>query len=863
MPKLNTTSVSMAVTPTVVETLFSHVSLVLILDVPSTILSLASPFPPNGPFLLLFAHPGRQYLNRGPRKGLPTAHLSYDEGIHLIRTFLEFSSHHTVEELQAFTSQWVPHPQWVKVENVTISEASLARAASLLETQLDEDGIRRVGGRKWWQWRRPGTQFEAEWIEMRSDANERKKNADGVANRVMMYVHGGAYFFGSVDEHRYQMQRHARKLQARVFAPRYRLAPQFPFPCGLHDCIASYLHLLETQDPSHIVLAGDSAGGGMIMSLLCILRDQGVPLPAGAILISPWVDLTHSFPSISQPAPLDYIPEYGFHHKPSKGWPPPNEDDGIMLKNEAAKKRKGGKRAASGTAELQEKIQGHVAPPDAGPEQDTSQIASGGIVTDPEKLLTVTIDGEEVRIKDQIQLYTTNELLDHPLVSPVLQPTLGGLPPLLIMTGGGEILRDEQIYLAHKCAHPEKYAPPAGRLDEKGRELLATYEPTDVQLQVWDDLCHVAPTLSFTRPAKFMYRSAAQFGAWCLARAQKLDIKIIDDDLTSESSSSDEASDHEPQSRRAERQQGQRSQDQDDGEVGKAGDPLPKFKDHMIRQRVDRHGVTFPLAKEEDLQACCVPSHQVGSIREAQVQKWLTAKRRWDTKYSGTKAKVYKKIIDDMAVGYVEIPGESPPPSALVGRWRVDTKDKTTKTKQIKSLGLAVWSLWGSRYDEAAVERQRNADPEGQKGTVVDKEHGEGARSFGDITTQEPATTMPDNSHSRGTEATSIAGGEEEKQQWAPTDSTEETTPVSDLLARRRRKEAESAAADPYSLLPNANTGATGKRPFIEGIAMPFTIKKEADTASMVTLNSSMSPALTGAFSPAPRNSGGDNAMDR
>ena len=133
---------------------------------------------------------------------------------------------------------------------------------------------------------------------MRSDFNARKK-AKEESKRVMLYVHGGAYFFGSVDEHRYQMQRHARKLKARVIAPRYRLAPQFPFPCGLHDCLAVYMYLLTIQDPTTIILAGDSAGGGMVVSLLVTLRDQGIPLPAGAVLISPWVDLTHSFPSLS------------------------------------------------------------------------------------------------------------------------------------------------------------------------------------------------------------------------------------------------------------------------------------------------------------------------------------------------------------------------------------------------------------------------------------------------------------------------------------------------------------------------------------------------------------------------------------
>ena len=124
-------------------------------------------------------------------------------------------------------------------------------------------------------------------------------------------------------------------------------------------------------------------------------------------------------------------------------------------------------------------------------------------------------------------MYTTNELLAHPLVSPIMQPSLGGLPPLLIMVGGGEILRDEQIYLAHKCANPPKYSLPESTMSETAKAELAQYKPTDVQLQVWDDLCHVAPTLSFTRPAKYMYRSIAQFGAWALARAQKRGIGRI------------------------------------------------------------------------------------------------------------------------------------------------------------------------------------------------------------------------------------------------------------------------------------------------------------------------------------------------
>jgi acetyl esterase/lipase len=326
--------------------------------------------------------------------------------------------------LQAFTAQWVPHPNWVRVKEVDIGDEQLDKAASLLRAQLGENGIAQVGGGKWWQWRKPDTPLRAEWIEMKSDYQERKKTGEK-GKRVMLYVHGGAYFFGSVDEHRYQMQRHARKLKARVFAPKYRLAPQFPFPCGLYDCLAAYLHLLTVQEPSEIILAGDSAGGGMVISMLCTLRDQGIPLPAGAILISPWVDLTHSFPSVSGDNPLDYIPMSGFHHKPSRAWPPPNEDDMVMMK-EQAEKLKAGKQSAVKESTLKDKraepfemrsssngtTNGHH-PVAAGQNGNMNSTLESGDQEKPPQTeecqrtavqLSVTIAGKLTTVKDQIQV---------------------------------------------------------------------------------------------------------------------------------------------------------------------------------------------------------------------------------------------------------------------------------------------------------------------------------------------------------------------------------------------------------------------------------------------------------------------------
>jgi acetyl esterase/lipase len=293
--------------------------------------------------------------------------------------------------------------------------------------------------------------------------------------------------------------------------------------------------------------------------MMVTLRDQGIPLPAGAILISPWCDLTHSFPSVGLENELDYIPPHGFHQRPSPSWPPPNADDILAIEEGLIKNLAHNDHASNQRQCEVDAVQGFhfdTHPVDAGTQNDTPAIGTAANnITGPTANtvpscghnLSIMIDGKLVEIKDQIQMYASNQLISHPLVSPILQPSLGGLPPLLVLTGGGEMLRDEQIYLAHKAANPAKYPPGDAFLDESphdhNRNQVNRWKPTDVQLQVWDDLCHVAPTLSFTRPAKYMYRSVAQFGAWALARAQKTEIEILDDDdvsVISHSSSSDD-----------------------------------------------------------------------------------------------------------------------------------------------------------------------------------------------------------------------------------------------------------------------------------------------------------------------------------
>lgn len=137
--------------------------------------------------------------------------------------------------------------------------------------------------------------------------------------RVMLYIHGGklhqflekpetfpanltdharapqgGYYFGSLTTHRYQIIRYARKFGGRCFAPLYRKAPQYPWPCALQDCLAAYLFLIRPPPgskhkpvhPSRLVIAGDSAGGGLSISLLTLIRDMELPMPA----------VSHDFP---------------------------------------------------------------------------------------------------------------------------------------------------------------------------------------------------------------------------------------------------------------------------------------------------------------------------------------------------------------------------------------------------------------------------------------------------------------------------------------------------------------------------------------------------------------------------------------
>ncbi|HYO56613.1 alpha/beta hydrolase [Archangium sp.] len=126
-------------------------------------------------------------------------------------------------------------------------------------------------------------------------------------DEVVLYLHGGAYVMGSTRTHGDLMARMSLGTGLRVLAPEYRLAPEHPFPAPVEDTLAVYRWLLSTGvRPEQVVFSGDSAGGGLAIAALVALRDQGTPLPAGAVVIAPWVDLECSGESVAANSLYDW-----------------------------------------------------------------------------------------------------------------------------------------------------------------------------------------------------------------------------------------------------------------------------------------------------------------------------------------------------------------------------------------------------------------------------------------------------------------------------------------------------------------------------------------------------------------------------
>lgn len=134
---------------------------------------------------------------------------------------------------------------------------------------------------------------------------ERVVPQGAVAGRTILYLHGGGYTQGSPRSHRPMVARLADAAHSVAVVADYRLGPENRFPAAVEDAVAVYRALLQWNEPGKIVVAGDSAGGGLSMALALAIKAEGLAQPAGYLVMSPWVDLTQSGPSYRTKADTD------------------------------------------------------------------------------------------------------------------------------------------------------------------------------------------------------------------------------------------------------------------------------------------------------------------------------------------------------------------------------------------------------------------------------------------------------------------------------------------------------------------------------------------------------------------------------
>lgn len=131
---------------------------------------------------------------------------------------------------------------------------------------------------------------------------------DARSDAAILYLHGGGYAIGSIESHRSLTTALAAAFNGRVLSVNYRLAPEYPCPAGIEDAVSSYRFLVDQGlSGPNIILAGDSAGGGLVIAALQAIRDAGLPTPGGGWVMSPWVDLTGTSETMTLKADDDFM----------------------------------------------------------------------------------------------------------------------------------------------------------------------------------------------------------------------------------------------------------------------------------------------------------------------------------------------------------------------------------------------------------------------------------------------------------------------------------------------------------------------------------------------------------------------------
>uniref|UniRef100_A0A1D1YLP9 AB hydrolase superfamily protein C4A8.06c n=2 Tax=Anthurium amnicola TaxID=1678845 RepID=A0A1D1YLP9_9ARAE len=410
---------------------------------------------------LLISTTVKHYLTGPPQ---PSWDLKFHLTMVMLKSLLADASSQTIEQIQKNSNRPVSVPAGVMINEIKIDNKYRYEAQVHLEKILKP--YEHVLDTEWKDLKDDG--IASEWVQVPNDGWEERET-----RKTILYLHGGAYYMCGRNSHRNITSSIAKKANARVFVFEYRLAPQNQFPAGLQDALAAYLYLLnppkdagfEPLNPKNIVIAGDSAGGGLSLALGLAIRDAGLQSCSGIIALSPWVDLTGSMPSMYEEC-IDYLPspiEFIRH-----------ADSQVYIEFR--------EKAAAHTAKIKKQ--------NLGP-----------------KIWHDSFDRPDGRV----HFYAPNEGLAIPYVSPMLADSLGGLPPLFLIAGDGERLRDEIIYLAYRSTEPAKYQGPSYNVGKFEKSPFQT--PTNTTLAVYEEMPHVFQLMenaitinSYERMAEFIDR---------------------------------------------------------------------------------------------------------------------------------------------------------------------------------------------------------------------------------------------------------------------------------------------------------------------------------------------------------------------
>ncbi|KAF9084680.1 hypothetical protein BGX29_002437 [Mortierella sp. GBA35] len=357
----------------------------------------------------------------------------------LLRAFVAHLNEVPVSQSQIMSKmsdERAPVPEGAIAAEAQVLKHYREQAAEIMERLLALKGI--DSAKLGWDWKNDPAAAEplmGEWTEAKE-----KDSSVYKSGRTVLYLHGGGYFLGSIRTHRWATWHMARHAGAKVFSLEYRLAPDSPFPAAVQDVLSAYLYLLNPPadsgvsavDPKNIVIMGDSAGGGLAYGAMLAIRDAGLPVPAGVVGWSPWMDLLHSMPSVLLNAGSDYIPAEGF-----------TQGGQGSLKRIATLAR---------TVKADYVMQHHPDLP-------------------------------------EIQYYASNAVLDCPYVSPLVEKNMDGVCPMLVISGDGEMLRDEAIVFAKKNARAS----------------------SSLQLLIYDDMPHVFQMFDFVPSAADAIQRTAEF----------------------------------------------------------------------------------------------------------------------------------------------------------------------------------------------------------------------------------------------------------------------------------------------------------------------------------------------------------------